>query len=170
MYRVVYVERNKEPMELCHRTNSLKVHRYIGTHSWRMSRMKTKPPHVEQQQWVPVSLKRARRAAEPGANIGVKVNAMFTTDDKIITTNIHSFIHVNEYRMDQRYILFTNKVVQALCQLDELFSNIKKKINMNQFEQHIHTYKTRLNLNRSRDRLTNILSTQATCFWKNLKS
>ena len=45
------------------------------------TRMKTEPPHVEQQQWVPASLKRARRAAEPGADIGVKVNAMFTTDD-----------------------------------------------------------------------------------------
>ena len=44
MYSVVYVERNKEPMESCHRTSSLKVHRCIGTHSWRMSRMKTKPP------------------------------------------------------------------------------------------------------------------------------
>ena len=81
MYCVVHVERNKEPMELCHRTNSLKVHRCNGTHSCRKTRMKTEPPQVEQQQWVPVSLKRAKRAAEPGADIGVKVNAMFTTDD-----------------------------------------------------------------------------------------
>ena len=44
MSSVVYVERNKEPMELCHRTNSLKVHRCIGTHSCRKSRMKTEPP------------------------------------------------------------------------------------------------------------------------------
>ena len=78
---VVYVENNKEPMELCHRIDSLKVHRYRGTHSRRKAMMKTEPPHVEQQQWVPVSLKRTRRAAEPGADIGVKVNAMFTTDD-----------------------------------------------------------------------------------------
>ena len=78
---VVHVERNKEPMELCHRTSSLKVHRCSGTHSCRKTRMKTKPPHVEQQQWVPESLKRVSSAAEPGADIGVKVNAMFTTDD-----------------------------------------------------------------------------------------
>ena len=78
---VVHVERNKEPMELCHRTDSLKVHRCSGTHSCRKTRMKTKPPHVEQQQWVPESLKRVSSAAEPGADIGVKVNAMFTTDD-----------------------------------------------------------------------------------------
>ena len=78
---VVHVERNKEPMELCHRTDSLKVHRCSGTHSCRKTRMKTKPPHVEQQQWVPESLKRVSSAAEPGADIGVKVNIMFTTDD-----------------------------------------------------------------------------------------
>ena len=79
-------------MELCHRTNSFEYTAALGTHSCRKTRMKTKPPHVGQQRWVPVSLKRARRAAEPGADIGVKVNAMFTTDDKIITTNIYLFI------------------------------------------------------------------------------
>ena len=41
---IVHVERNKEPMELCHRTDSLKVHRCSGTHSCRKTRMKTKPP------------------------------------------------------------------------------------------------------------------------------
>ena len=60
---------------------ALKYTAAFGTHSCRKTRMKTEPPHVEQQQWVPASLKRARRAAEPGADIGVKVNAMFTTDD-----------------------------------------------------------------------------------------
>ena len=41
---VVYVERNKEPMKLCHRIDSLKVHRYRGTHSRRKTRMRTEPP------------------------------------------------------------------------------------------------------------------------------
>ena len=39
----VHVERNKEPVRLHHKTDSLKVHRCIGTHSLRKTRMKTEP-------------------------------------------------------------------------------------------------------------------------------
>ena len=46
----------------------------------RRTRMKTEP-HVGQQRWVSESLKRVNSAAEPGADIGVTVNAMFTTDE-----------------------------------------------------------------------------------------
>ena len=46
----------------------------------RMTRMKTEP-HVGQQRWVPVSLKRMSSAAEPGTDISVIVSAMLSTDD-----------------------------------------------------------------------------------------
>ena len=46
----------------------------------RKTRMKTEH-YVGQQRWVPESLKRMSSAAEPGTNIGVTVNAMFTTDE-----------------------------------------------------------------------------------------
>ena len=52
----------------------------------RMTTMKTEP-HLGQQRWVPENLKRMGSAAEPGADIGIIVSAMLTTDDWIISAN-----------------------------------------------------------------------------------
>ena len=78
---VVHVERNKEPIRLRYRTDSLKVHRCIWHTLPSKDYDENQTPHVGQQRWVPESLKRVSSAAEPGADIGVTVNAMFTTDD-----------------------------------------------------------------------------------------
>ena len=77
---VVHVERNKEPIMLSYRTNSLKVHCCIWHTLPSKDLDENWTPHVGQQRWVSENLKRVSSAAEPGADIGVKVNAMFTTD------------------------------------------------------------------------------------------
>ena len=78
-----------------------------------VERLGWKPnPHVGQQRWVPESLKRVSSAAEPGADIGVIVNAMFTTDDQIITANKILLLRSYDKNRDNKLKFYLNIFTQ----------------------------------------------------------